>query len=83
MVTEVQAMTIKSFDVRGSTCPGGGALWALLSHTRDVPKGESIELITDDFLAPRDIPEWGARVGWTVTGEDIPDGYRFAVGRPG
>ena len=50
MVTEVQAMAIKSFDVRGSTCPGGGALWALLSHTRDVPRGESIEPLTDDFL---------------------------------
>lgn len=76
-------MAIKSFDVRGSTCPGGGALWALLSHTREVPRGESIELLTDDYLAPADIPEWGARVGWTVTGQDIAHGYRFEVGRPG
>ena len=55
----------------------------LLSHTRNVPRGESIELLTDDFLAPKDIPEWGASMGWTVTGEAIPDGYRFDVGRPG
>lgn len=71
-----------SLDIRKSTCPGGGAIWSLLSHTRDLSPGESIGLLTDDYLAAQDIPEWATRVGWTVTTQQQPDGCQFEVGRP-
>jgi TusA-related sulfurtransferase len=69
-------------DVRKSTCPGGGALWSLLSHVRDLPAGDTIELLTDDYMAGADIPAWVHRRHWTVTRQQR-DGYvKFAIRRP-
>ncbi len=75
-------MAGKTLDVRKSTCPGGGALWSLLSHTREIRSGESLELLTDDYLAPSDILAWADTVGWTVTAHQIPGGWSFRVARP-
>ena len=75
-------MSDQTFDVRRATCPGGGALWALLSHVREVPSGGSIELLTDDYLAPTDLPEWTARVGWSLTTRPVTGGQAFEVRKP-
>jgi TusA-related sulfurtransferase len=80
---EILPMINQTLDVRGATCPGGGALWALLSHVREVPNGGSIELLTDDYLAPTDLPEWTAKVGWSLTVRPVTGGRAFEVARPG
>jgi TusA-related sulfurtransferase len=72
----------RTIDVRGATCPGGGAQWALLSHFREVPKGGSLELRTDDYMAPLDIPAWVIRHAWTVEVRGLPQGRAFLVRRP-
>ena len=69
-------------DVRKSTCPGGGALWSLLSHVRDLPPGDAIEIFTDDYMASADIPAWVRKRQWTVT-RHRQDGYvKFVIERP-
>lgn len=71
------------FDVRKATCPGGGAVWAFLSHVRDLEPGGSFELITDDPLAGQDIPAWTSRVRWPLLETPATDGaLRFVVARP-
>lgn len=75
-------MRYMKLDVRNSTCPGGGAIWALLSHVRDLPTGDSIELLTDDYMAETDIPAWLNRRGWQVKSQHR-DGYtKFTIQRP-
>jgi TusA-related sulfurtransferase len=69
-------------DVRKSTCPGGGGLWALLSHVRDLPPGDTIEILTDDYMAGADIPAWVAKRNWKVK-RQRRDGYlKFMIERP-
>jgi len=69
-------------DIRKSTCPGGGAIWSLLSHVRDLPPGDSIEVLTDDDLADTDIPAWVKRRRWQVS-RSQRDGYaKFVIERP-
>jgi TusA-related sulfurtransferase len=70
-------------DVRGTTCQGGGALWNLLSHVRELPCGGTLELLTDDFLASRDIPEWLHHEGWDLVADEDHTGYRrFVIQKP-
>lgn len=70
-------------DIRAATCKGGGALWAFLSHVREVPRGGTLELLTDDPIAPRDIPEWASWEGWTVDVAERLRGFdRFVLRRP-
>ena len=71
-----------TIDVRGATCPGGGALWVLLSHVRDVPRGGSLEVRTDDYMAAADIPAWAMRHNWGVEVEPLLNGSAFFVRRP-
>jgi Pyridine nucleotide-disulphide oxidoreductase len=59
----------------GRHAPGGGALWSLLSHTREIPRGGSLQLLRDDYLTPADIPTWAERVGWTLTTQEIPGDF--------
>ena len=69
-------------DVRKSTCQGGGALWSLLSHVRDLPPGDAIEIFTDDYMASADIPAWVKKRHWKVTRQQR-DGYvKFMIERP-
>jgi len=69
-------------DVRKSTCQGGGALWSLLSHVRDLPPGDAIEIFTDDYMASTDIPAWVKKRHWKVTRHQR-DGYaKFMIERP-
>ncbi len=72
----------RTVDVRGATCPGGGALWALLSHVRDIPRGGSLELRTDDHMAHTDIPSWANRNDWSVEVRPLGEGSAFFVKRP-
>ncbi len=75
-------MRYLKLDVRKSTCQGGGALWSLLSHVRDLPPGDTIELFTDDYMAESDIPAWVKRRQWKVK-QQLRDGYvRFDIQRP-
>lgn len=75
-------MRYLKLDIRQSTCPGGGALWSLLSHVRDLPPGDSIEVLTDDYLAGTDIPAWVKKRNWKVARRQR-DGYtRFVIERP-
>ncbi|HYM95768.1 MAG TPA: sulfurtransferase TusA family protein [Candidatus Sulfotelmatobacter sp.] len=75
-------MRYLKIDVRQSTCPGGGALWSLLSHVRELPPGDSIELLTDDSMATTDIPAWVHKRHWKVVRRQR-DGYaRFVIERP-
>jgi len=75
-------MRYLKIDVRKSTCQGGGALWSLLSHVRDLPAGDSIELLTDDSMAEGDIPAWVQKRGWKVMRRQR-DGYvHFLIERP-
>ena len=75
-------MRYLKLDVRKSTCPGGGALWSLLSHVRDLPPGDTIELLTDDYMAESDIPAWVKRWQWKVK-RQTRDGYvKFEIQRP-
>jgi TusA-related sulfurtransferase len=69
-------------DVRNSTCPGGGAIWSLLSHVRDLAPGDSIEILTDDYSAGTDIPSYVRRRNWTVSRQQRHGYTRFVVGRP-
>lgn len=75
-------MRYLKLDVRKSACQGGGALWSLLSHVRDLPSGDSIEIYTDDYMASADIPAWVKKRNWTVTRHQR-DGYvKFMIERP-
>ena len=69
-------------DVRKSTCQGGGALWSLLSHVRDLPAGDSIELLTDDSMAEGDIPAWVQKRNWRVSRRQRAGYARFVIERP-
>ena len=75
-------MCYLKIDVRHSTCQGGGAFWSLLSHVRELPAGDYIELLTDDEMAGSDIPAWVGKRHWKVTRRQR-DGYaRFRIERP-
>lgn len=76
-------MEKRTLDIRSSTCPGGGALWAFLSHVCELPRGASLELLTDDPQARTDIPEWVRHMGWRIA-EQADDGtdLRFLLQRP-
>lgn len=76
-------MERRRLDIRASTCKGGGALWAFLSHVCEMRRGDILELVTDDPLAREDLPEWAACEGWRileqkVSGEDLT----FVLQRP-
>lgn len=71
-----------TIDLRNSTCRGGGAIWALLSHVRDLPPGDSIEILTDDYSAGTDIPSYVRRRHWTVARQQRRGYIKFVVGRP-
>ena len=75
-------MRYMKIDIRRSTCPGGGALWALLSHVRELPAGDSIEILTDDYMADTDIPAYVGRRGWVVTRERRRGYLSYVVDRP-
>lgn len=54
----------------------------MLSHVRDLPPGDSIEVLTDDYLAGTDIPAWVKKRNWKVARRQR-DGYtRFVIERP-
>jgi TusA-related sulfurtransferase len=69
-------------DVRSSTCQGGGALWSLLSHVRELPPGDSIEVLTDDHMAGMDIPAYVRKRRWSVTLQKRRGYARFVIERP-
>ena len=71
-----------SYDVRKATCQGGGGLWAFLSHVRDVRRGESLELTTDDVLATADIPAWTQKIGWKLERGAADGAETFIAQRP-
>lgn len=75
-------MCYLKLDVRNSTCPGGGAIWALLSHVRDLPPGDSIELFTDDSMADLDVPAWVMKRHWNVRRQHRRGYTRFLIERP-
>jgi TusA-related sulfurtransferase len=75
-------MRYLKLDVRSSTCPGGGALWSLLSHVKDLPPGDSIELLTDDYMAKSDIPAWVHRRQWKVSRRQRRGYAQFVIERP-
>ncbi len=75
-------MRYLKIDVRKSTCQGGGALWSLLSHVRDLPPGDSIELLTDDSMAEGDIPAWVHKRHWKVARRQLKGYARFVIERP-
>lgn len=76
-------MDTKVLDVRAATCPGGGAMWAFLSHLREIPRGGTMELLTDDPIARTDIPECVRQEGWTLLAQELLQGYsRFVMRRP-
>lgn len=70
-------------DIRSTTCPAGGALWAFLSHVCELKRGNAIELLTDDPQARTDLPEWARHMGWRIL-EQSSSGreLRFVVQRP-
>ena len=76
-------MERRQLDIRSSTCRGGGALWAFLSHVREIPRGGVLEVITDDEQALSDHPEWADHEGWRVV-EQHTEGrdLTFALKRP-
>ena len=76
-------MERRHLDIRSSTCRGGGALWAFLSHVREIPRGGVLELLTDDEQARTDLPEWAHHEGWRIV-EQRSDGQdlTFALQRP-
>ncbi|MBI2325499.1 MAG: sulfurtransferase TusA family protein [Chloroflexi bacterium] len=76
-------MERRLLDIRSSTCRGGGALWAFLSHVREIPRGGVLELLTDDEQARTDLPEWARHEGWRIV-EQRSDGsdMSFALQRP-
>lgn len=79
----IEQLRYMKLDVRRSTCPGGGALWSLLSHVRELPAGDTIELLTDDYMANTDIPGWVTKRHWKVS-RVSRDGYlKFTIERPG
>lgn len=69
-------------DVRHATCEGGGALYSLLSHMRELPLGGSIELVTDDYMAPMDVPAWAKKAGWRLWQTQGPGYETYVVQRP-
>jgi TusA-related sulfurtransferase len=75
-------MRYLKIDVRKSTCQGGGALWSLLSHVRDLPPGDSIEVLTDDYMAGIDIPAWVKRRRWKVARRQRNGYMTFVIERP-
>jgi TusA-related sulfurtransferase len=75
-------MRYLKIDIRKSTCPGGGALWSLLSHVRDLPPGDSIEVLTDDNLADSDIPAWVKKRRWNVARRQRAGYATFVIERP-
>lgn len=75
-------MTYLKLDIRKSTCPGGGAIWSLLSHVRDLPEGDAIELFTDDYMASTDIPDWVKKRHWRVTRRQRDGFVKFLIERP-
>lgn len=75
-------VTYLKLDVRKSTCPGGGAIWSLLSHVRDLPEGDAIELFTDDYMASSDIPAWVKKRHWKVTRRQRDGSVKFLIERP-
>lgn len=76
-------MSTSVLDIRSATCPGGGSLWAFLSHIREIPPGGTMEVLTDDPLARTDLPEWAEWEGWGVLAqEDLKDHMRFVLERP-
>ncbi|HXJ48434.1 MAG TPA: sulfurtransferase TusA family protein [Candidatus Acidoferrum sp.] len=75
-------MIYLKLDIRKTSCQGGGALWSLLSHVRDLPPGDTIEIFTDDYMASADIPAWVKKRHWKVT-PHRRDGYvKFMIERP-
>ena len=75
-------MRYMKIDVRSSTCRGGGALWSLLSHVRELPAGDSIEVLTDDYMAGMDIPAYVSKRHWSVTLQNRRGYARFVIERP-
>ncbi len=75
-------MLDKTYDVRKSTCQGGGGLWAFLSHVRELRRGETLELMTDDALAQTDIPAWTQKMGWRLEQIPLDGAERFIAQRP-
>lgn len=75
-------MRYLKLDVRKSTCQGGGAMWSLLSHIRDLPAGDTIELYTDDYMAEADIPAWVQKRQWNVKRQQRDGFVKFMIERP-
>ena len=75
-------MSYLKLDIRNSTCPGAPAIWALLSHVRDLPPGDSIELFTDDSMAEIDVPAWVKKRNWNVRRQHRRGYLRFLIERP-
>lgn len=59
-----------------------GGPWAFLSHIREVKKGATLEVTTDDALAKADIPAWTQKMGWTLVKIPREDADRFIAQRP-
>jgi TusA-related sulfurtransferase len=78
-MTEMREMKL---DVRHATCQGGGALYSLLGHIREIPQGGSIELMSDDYMAPIDVPAWAEKAGWQVWQVRGPGYETFVIQRP-
>jgi TusA-related sulfurtransferase len=79
---EEHQLTYLKLDIRKTSCQGGGAIWTLLSHVRDLPPGDKIEIFTDDYMASADIPAWIEKRHWKVTHRQ-QDGYvKFTIQRP-
>ena len=75
-------MRYLKLDIRRSTCPGGGALWSMLSHVRDLPPGDTMEILTDDYMADADIPAWVKKRHWKLTSQKRDGYFKFLIERP-
>ena len=75
-------MRYLKLDIRKSTCQGGGAIWSMLSHVRDLPPGDTMEILTDDYTAGADIPAWVKKRHWRVTSHERDGYFKFLIERP-
>ena len=75
-------MRYLKLDIRNSTCPGGGAVWSLLGHVRDLPEGDEIEILTDDYMADADIPAWVEKRRWNVSSQKHDGYFKFLIEHP-
>lgn len=61
-------------DARGMRCP-----WPVLRAARAMRTADHVELITDDPIALRDVPEMASARGWTCAASGGADGTRFTL----